>query len=85
MNICPEKTGIASDLPGISSVVKPAECGLTVNPSDVDSIVTAIEYLLENPQAAAAMAENGRRFTETKYNWRVAESVLYDVMRSLAH
>jgi len=76
---------IASDLPGISSVVKSAECGLTVNPSDVDSIVTAIQYLLEHPKTAAAMAENGRRATEAKYNWNVAEKVLYGVMRSLAH
>lgn len=79
---------IASDLPGISSVVKSAECGLTVNPSDVDSIVTAVKYLLEHPKAGAAMAENGRRATEAKYNWGVAEGVLYDVydvMRSLAH
>lgn len=79
------KPVIASDLPGISSVVKSAECGLTVNPSDVDSIVTAVQYLLENPQAAAAMGESGRRIAKTKYNWSVAEGVLYDVMRSLAH
>jgi glycosyltransferase involved in cell wall biosynthesis len=80
-----KKPVIASDLPGISSVVKSAECGLTVNPSDVDSIVIAVQYLLDHPKAAAAMAENGRRVTETNYNWRVAEGVLYDVMRSLAH
>ncbi|MCM2466076.1 glycosyltransferase family 4 protein [Methanoculleus oceani] len=79
------KPVIASDLPGISSVVESAECGLTVNPSDVDSIVTAVQYLMENPQAATAMAENGRRITKMKYNWSVAEGVLYDVMGSLAH
>lgn len=79
------KPVIASDLPGISNVIKSAECGLTVDPSDVDSIVAAVQYLLEHPEAAAAMAENGRLITKTKYNWSVAEGVLYGVMRSLAH
>ena len=76
---------IGSDLPGISSVVKSAECGLTVNPLDVDAIVTAIQYLLEHPKTAAVMAENGRRATEIKYNWSVAEGILHDVMSSLTH
>ena len=79
------KPVIASDLPGISSVVKSAKCGLTVNPSDVDAIVAAIQYLVEHPKTAAVMAENGRRATEIKYNWSVAEGILHDVMSSLTH
>lgn len=78
------KPVIVSNLPGIRNVVESTGCGLTVNPSDADSIAAAIQYLLDNPEIAATMGDNGRQATEATYNWGVAEGILYEVMQSLA-
>ena len=68
---------VASNFPEIRKVVKEADCGILVDPTDVDEIVDAILYLLEHPEEAKRMGKNGRRAVEERYNWgRMEERLL---------
>lgn len=60
---------VASDFPEIQRVVGDAECGMLIDPTDPDVIAEAIVYLLEHPDEARRMGENGRRAVLERYNW----------------
>ena len=74
---------VASNFPEISKVVKEADCGILVDPTNVDEIANAILYLLEHPEEAKRMGENGRRAVEEKYNWERMEEKLLELYRRL--
>ena len=73
------KPVVASNFPEIRKVVKEADCGILVDPTDVDEIADAILYLLEHPEEAKRMGENGRRAVEEKYNWDKMEEKLLEL------
>jgi glycosyltransferase involved in cell wall biosynthesis len=60
---------VASDFPLYREVVEPNHCGLTVDSTRSEEIARAMEYLIEHPQEAKQMGENGRRAVLEKYNW----------------
>ncbi|HBO45276.1 MAG TPA: glycosyl transferase [Planctomycetaceae bacterium] len=60
---------IASNFPLYREVVEPYRCGLIVDPSKPEEIARAMAYLIEHPQEARQMGENGRRAVLEKYNW----------------
>jgi glycosyltransferase involved in cell wall biosynthesis len=60
---------IASNFPLYREVVEPSHCGLIVDPSRPEEIARAMEYLIEHPQEARQMGENGRRAVREQYNW----------------
>lgn len=56
-------------------------CGICVDPTNVDEIADAIRYLLDHPEEARQMGENGRRAVKEEFNWGVEEKkllALYD-------
>ena len=73
------KPVVASNFPEIRKVVKEADCGILVDPTDVDEIANAILYLLEHPEEAKRMGENGRRAVEEKYSWDKMEEKLLEL------
>jgi glycosyltransferase involved in cell wall biosynthesis len=77
------KPVVASNFPEISKVVKEADCGILVDPTNVDEIANAILYLLEHPEEAKMMGENGRRVVEEKYNWERVEERLLELNEGL--
>jgi glycosyltransferase involved in cell wall biosynthesis len=60
---------IASDFPLWRDIILGNDCGLCVDPHDPKAIAGAIDHLLNNPEAAREMGENGRRAVLEKYNW----------------
>ncbi len=50
--------------------------GLCVEPDNVDEIAAAIGYLLDHPDEARQMGENGRRAVQEEFNWSVEEKKL---------
>jgi glycosyltransferase involved in cell wall biosynthesis len=60
---------IASNFPIYKSIVEEGNCGICVNPSNVEDISLVITYILNNPQIAKQMGENGKQLIRTKYNW----------------
>lgn len=50
--------------------------GLCVEPDNVDELAQAIRYLLDHPDEARQMGENGRRAVGQQFNWGVEEKKL---------
>jgi glycosyltransferase involved in cell wall biosynthesis len=67
---------IASDFPLWREIVIGNQCGLCVDPMDPTAIAKAIDYLVQNPDEARQMGENGRRAVLGRYNWSVEEAKL---------
>jgi glycosyltransferase involved in cell wall biosynthesis len=74
---------VASDFPEIRNVVEDAGCGVLVDPTDPDAIAEAIVYLLEHPDEARRMGENGRKAVLDRYNWGEMEKRLLQTYRAI--
>lgn len=57
-------------------IVEKYNCGIAINPHDVDAIASAIQYFIDNPDIAEKMGQNGRRAIEEEFNWYTQEKVL---------
>lgn len=58
-------------------------CGICVDPENVDEIADAIRYLLDHPDEARRMGENGRRAVEEEFNWAREEKKLLALYREI--
>ncbi|MBE2234656.1 MAG: glycosyltransferase family 4 protein [Anaerolinea sp.] len=67
---------IISDFPANRAVVAGADCGILVEPSDVDAVAAAMTRLLDDPAEARRLGANGRRAFEERYNWQALERKL---------
>lgn len=79
---------IASNLPGVRSVIRDGVDGLLVPPGDVAALATAIEHLLADPHRRAAMGAAGRAKVQQQYAWDVLiaqlEQHYYEVLRNVS-
>ena len=70
---------VASDLPGMASIVTATGCGVLCDPTDPDSIAAAIRRILDaSPDERRAFAANGREAARTTYNWAAQVARLFD-------
>jgi glycosyltransferase involved in cell wall biosynthesis len=67
---------IASDFPLWREIVLGNQCGLCVDPMNPAAIAKAIDYLVQHPDEAREMGENGRLAVLERYNWSVEEAKL---------
>lgn len=81
---------MAAGLPVIASkegesakFVEEAQCGILVNPLDVNEIQQAIVWLFTHPNEAELMGKRGQELIFSKYNWESESSVLLDLYSSL--
>ncbi len=74
---------IASNFPLYEEVVRPSHCGLLVDPTQPPEIARAMEYLIEHPQEAQQMGENGRRAVRDRYNWETESRKLLDIYEAV--
>jgi len=58
-------------------------CGICADPLDPKKIAKAIEYLIEHPNEAKKMGENGRKAVLEKYNWENESKKLLKVYTKL--
>jgi glycosyltransferase involved in cell wall biosynthesis len=70
---------IASNFPVYQELIGGNNCGLTVDPQNIDAIAEAVEYLIRHPSEAKKMGENGRKAVVEKYNWETESKKLIDV------
>ncbi len=61
----------------VDALLKRIPFGICVDPENVDEIATAIRYLLDHPEEAKRMGENGRRAVKEEFNWGVEEKKLF--------
>ncbi|MEW6608434.1 MAG: glycosyltransferase [bacterium] len=74
---------IASNFPLWKEIVEGNNCGICVNPLNPRDIAQAIEYLMEHPDEAKQMGENGRKAVEERYNWELEEERLIGLYKKL--
>lgn len=74
---------IASHFPLWREIVEGNECGICVDPLDPSAIAAAIDRLVEDPDLARRMGENGRRAVAERYNWGKEEEKLLALYRNL--
>jgi glycosyltransferase involved in cell wall biosynthesis len=67
---------IASDFPLWREIVLGNRCGICVDPMDSTGIANAIDYLVNNPEEAQQMGENGRIAVRDRYNWSIEATKL---------
>lgn len=74
---------VATDFKVWKNIINKNNCGICVNPNDINEIKKAIEYLINNPKEAKKMGQNGRKLIEEKYNWETQEKELYKLYKKL--
>ena len=75
------KPVIGARIAGIPELVMDNETGLTVEPGNIEDLALKIEYLVNNPDKAAEMGENARRFVEQNLNAEKYYQKLMDVYK----
>ncbi len=76
---------IASNFPLWKEIVETNECGICVDPLNIEEVSNAMIWLKENPERAKQMGESGRRAIENSYNWEKESERLIDLYSSLKH
>jgi glycosyltransferase involved in cell wall biosynthesis len=74
---------IASDFPLWREIVEGNNCGLCVDPMNPAVIAKAVDYLVQHPDEARQMGDNGRRAVLEYYNWSVEEIKLLAFYRNI--
>lgn len=74
---------IASDFPLWREIIVGNQCGLCVDPMNPAAIARAIDHLVQHPDEARQMGENGRRAVLERYNWSIEEGKLLDLYQQL--
>lgn len=64
-------------------IVEGNKCGICVDPKNIKEIENAIRYIIDNPEEAKIMGENGRRAVIEKYNWGTQEKKLLSLYDSI--
>ena len=60
---------VASDFPVIRPFVEPHECGVLVDPLDVEAVADSVGRILEDDAEARAMGDRGRAAARKHYAW----------------
>ena len=74
---------IASDCEVWREIIDKYECGIIVDPDNVDSIAGAINYLMENPEEAKKLGDNGHKAAKEQFNWATQEAILFEMYSSV--
>ena len=75
---------IVPDLGNWPALVHEYECGVAVNPTDVDELSAAIDDLVENDEKRTRLGANAREAVCTRFNWETEEEKLIAFYESLS-
>ena len=68
---------IASNFPLWKKIVEGNQCGICVDAGNAEEIADAISWIVNNPEQACIMGQNGLKAVQEKYNWGKEEEKLY--------
>ena len=74
---------ICTDFVLWKEIVDNWHCGICIPPGDVDALQKAMQYMIDNPDKAKEMGENGRRAVLEEFNWGIEEKKLISLYRKL--
>ncbi|THB70884.1 MAG: glycosyltransferase [Desulfovibrio sp.] len=67
---------IASDFPLWKEIISQAQCGVTVDPLDVEAVAKAMAAMISDPNAAEAMGQNGAEYATQHFAWEQEKEIL---------
>jgi glycosyltransferase involved in cell wall biosynthesis len=70
-SLCMDVPVLATDVGGTGDIVTHLQTGFLTEAGDVDKIVEGLNYLLNNPEHAVKMVENGKQDIMTKYEFSI--------------
>lgn len=74
---------IASNFPLFQELIEGNECGICVDPLEPRAIAAAIDILVEHPELAKKMGENGQSAVRSRFNWGKEETKLLDLYETV--
>ncbi len=74
---------IVSDIPGVREVIVEGKHGLLAEPMNSKDLAGKIRTLLENPDMAERMGENGRKRVKEKFTWKKVAKEIENVYYSM--
>ena len=60
---------ICSDFPVWKELIEKYNCGICIPCNNIKKAIEAVQFLLNNPQIAKTMGENGRKIVYEQFNW----------------
>lgn len=66
-----------------TQIVTEYNCGIAIDPNNINEIVRAIKYITEYQNKASGLGKNGRRAVEERYNWKEQETILLNAYSEL--
>lgn len=77
------KAAVASNVGGVSSLIKDNHTGLLVSPRDSEALAGGISVLLNDPSLRKRLGANGQRFVESDFNINVMADKVEGVYKGL--
>lgn len=74
---------ILSKAPYHQQLMEQYHFGLCVDPEDIEETAAAIRHLLDHPDEARQMGENGRRAVKERFNWGVEKQKLLTLYKEI--
>lgn len=75
---------VASNFPTWKKLIEDNNCGICVDPKDTSSIKEAIIFLIEHPDKAKLMGQNGKKLIKEKYNWELESKKLLNLYKKFS-
>jgi len=70
---------IGSAFPLWKEILEGNNCGICVDPLNAEEISEAVNKIINDPELAEKMGENGRKAVKEKYNWDVEKKKLLEL------
>lgn len=74
---------VASNFPLWREIIEVNDCGICVDPENINQIANAIQYLIDNSMESKRLGTNGRKAVMEKYNWEQEEKKLLALYKKL--
>jgi len=74
---------ITTRVGGLERIIDQHECGMVVDPENVDGLVKAITKLLSEPELAEKLGKRGRRAAVEHYTWRKIGDRIIEIINSV--
>ncbi|MBN2383616.1 glycosyltransferase [bacterium] len=75
---------ICTDFKIWQDIINEYQCGICINPRDIDALIDAMTWILQHPEKALEMGKQGRKAIEQVYNWTTQENILLEFYSKIA-
>lgn len=74
---------ISSNFPDWEEIIEKSNCGICIEPKNVEMLCEAIKKLMDNPKLAISMGKNGLNAIRTKYSWASESEELVGIYKKI--